>query len=354
MRRKQELTVTLPELAQRLGAQLELPAGQNAETVLLSGLNTLEDAQPHDLAFVGGERYRAAAGQGHAGALLVTDENRIPERPCLIVPHVWKAALAAFDLWYPDIKPAAGVHPSAVVDPSAQIHPSASIGPLTVVEAGARIGAQAEIGAQCFIGRDVQVGEGTLLHPAVRLLERVQVGRGVILHSGAVLGSDGFGYEVIDGRGVKIPQVGTVIVEDEVEIGANTTIDRAFLHATRIGAGSKIDNLVQIAHNVQIGRCCGLASQVGVAGSTVVGDGVIMWGQVGVPDHVHIGDRAILLAKSGIKDSVPAGETVFGTPAIPVKEAGRQLAAIKRLPEALRQIKSLERQIEKLIGEKQE
>ncbi len=350
MRRKQELTVTLPELAQRLGAQLELPAGENADTAILTGLSTLENAQPQDLAFVGGERYRTAAQQSHAGALLVTGENHIPERPCLIVPHVWKAALAAFDLWYPDIKPAAGVHPSAVVDPSAQIHPTASIGPLAVVEAGVRIGAQVEIGAQCFVGRDVQIGEGTLLHPAVRLLERVQVGRGVIIHSGAVLGSDGFGYEIIDGRGVKIPQVGTVVVEDEVEIGANTTIDRAFLHATRIGAGSKIDNLVQIAHNVQIGRCCGLASQVGIAGSTVVGDGVIMWGQVGVPDHIHIGDRSVLLAKSAPKDSVPAGVVLFGTPAIPVKEAGRQMAAIKRLPDTLRQIKSLERQIEKLAG----
>jgi UDP-3-O-[3-hydroxymyristoyl] glucosamine N-acyltransferase len=354
MRRKQQLILTLPELARRLGAQLELPAGQNFDAVTLNGLSTLECAQPHDLAFVGGERYRAAASQSQAGALLVTEADRIAERPCLVVPHVWKAALAAFDLWYPDIKPAPGIHPSAVVDPAAQIHPTASIGPLTVVEAGARIGAQVEVGAQCFIGRDVQIGDGTLLHPAVRLLERVQVGRGVIIHSGAVLGSDGFGYEIIEGRGVKIPQVGTIVVEDEVEIGANTTIDRAFLHTTRIGAGSKIDNLVQIAHNVQIGRCCGLASQVGVAGSTVVGDGVIMWGQVGVPDHIRIGDRAVLLAKSGPKDSIPAGETYFGTPAIPVKEAGRQLAAVKRLPDTLRQIKSLERQIEKLIGEKTE
>jgi len=234
MRRKQELSLTLPELAERLGARLELPADTPPENIPLTGLSTLESAHPHDLAFIGGERYRAAAQHTRAGALLVTEADRIAERPCLVVPHVWKAALAAFDLWYPDIKPAPGVHPSAVVDPTAQIHPTASIGPLTVVEAGARVGAQ-------------------------------------------------------------------------VEIGANTTIDRAFLHTTRIGAGSKIDNLVQIAHNVQIGRCCGLASQVGVAGSTVVGDGVIMWGQVGVPDHIRIGDRAVLLAKSGPKESIEAG-----------------------------------------------
>jgi UDP-3-O-[3-hydroxymyristoyl] glucosamine N-acyltransferase len=352
MRRKQELSLTLPELAERLGARLELPADTPPKSIPLTGLSTLESAHPHDMAFIGGERYRAAAQHTRAGALLVTEADRIAERPCLVVPHVWKAALAAFDLWYPDIKPAPGVHPSAVVDPTAQIHPTASIGPLTVVEAGARVGAQVEIGAQCFIGRDVQVGDGTLLHPAVRLLERVQVGRGVIIHSGAVLGSDGFGYEIIDGRGVKIPQVGTIVVEDEVEIGANTTIDRAFLHTTRIGAGSKIDNLVQIAHNVQIGRCCGLASQVGVAGSTVVGDGVFMWGQVGVPAPIRIGDRAVLLAKSGPKESIEAGEVVFGTPALPVKEAGRQMAAVKRLPDALRQIKSLERQIGKLMDEK--
>ncbi len=351
MRRKKEIALTLNELAECLEADVIEPTDldkprESGGEALLKGINTLVEAEPHDLSFVGAEKYLKQAKESRAAAFLVTRGLEVEGRLCLVVEHVWKAALKAFDIWYPDERPPAGVHPSAVVDETAEIDPTASVGPLAVVEGGTRVGAETQIGAQCFIGRDARIGDRTLLHPSVRILERVRVGNDVIIHSGAVLGADGFGYEVIDGRGVKIPQVGTVAIEDWVEIGANTCIDRAFLNETRIGTGSKIDNLVQIAHNVRIGRSCGLASQVGVAGSTTVGDGVIMWGQVGVPDHVRIGHGAELLARSGIKNDIADGLQVFGTPAIPVKQFARQHGALKRLPEALKRLKALERKNE--------
>lgn len=354
MRRKKNVPLTLAELAERLGGRVDGPppaangpaaAGPDA---LLTHLAALADAGPDDVSFVSAAKFLAEAAASQAGAFLVAGEDRVAGRPCIVVEHVWRAVLQVFDIWWPDEKPAPGVHPSAVVDPAAVVHPTASVGPLCVIEAGAQIGAGAEIGAQCFVGRDARIGEGTLLHPGVTVLERVEVGRQVILYTGCVLGADGFGHEVMDNRAVKIPQVGTVIVEDGVELGANTCVDRAFLRETRIGAGTKIDNLVQIAHNVRIGRSCGLASQVGVAGSTVVGDGVIMWGQVGVPDHVRIGHRAVLLARSAPKGDVPDGETYFGAPAVPVREGARILAATKQLPEMVRRVRALEKEVERL------
>ena len=356
MRRKKNVPLTIAELAERLGGRVDTPpspangpatAGPDAE---LTNLATLAEAGPGDLSFVSGAKFLAEAAASGAGAFLVAGEDRVAGRPCIVVEHVWRAVLKVFDIWWPDEKPAPGVHPSAVVDPTAEVHSTASVGPLAVIEAGARIGAGAEIGAQCFVGRDARIGDGTLLHPHVTVLERVEVGRQVILYPGCVLGADGFGYEVMDNRAVKIPQVGTVIVEDGVEIGANTCVDRAFLHETRIGAGTKIDNLVQIAHNVRIGRSCGLASQVGIAGSTVVGDGVIMWGQVGVPDHIRIGSGAVILAQSGVKDDVPEGQTYFGAPAVPVREGARQVMAIKQLPELLRRVRTLEKEVGRLTG----
>jgi UDP-3-O-[3-hydroxymyristoyl] glucosamine N-acyltransferase len=345
MRRKEEITLTLAQLAERLGGKTVCPGDTDPNTIELTGLSTLELAHAEDLTFISNEKFVKQSAECTAGAFLVTSDCCIVDRPCVVVEHVWKAMMLLFDIWHPDQRPAPGVHASAVVDPAAVIDPTATVGPLAVIEAGAKIGAGVIVGAQCFIGCDVVIGDGTLLHPSVRILERVRVGQWAIIHSGTVLGSDGFGYEVIDQQPVKIPQVGTVVIEDGVEIGANTTIDRAFLHETRIGAGTKIDNLVQIAHNVTLGRCCGLASQVGVAGSTVVGDGVIMWGQVGVPDHVRIGDGAVLLAKSGIKSNIAAGEQVFGTPAIPTRQAGLQHAALSHLPSALKRLRVIEKKL---------
>ena len=344
MRRKKNITLNLAELAAQLRAQVTGAA--NARDVTLSGICTLEEAGPAELAFVAGDKYLARAAASKAGAFLVTQQTVVPGRPCLVVEHVWKAGLKALDIWYPDEHAPAGAHPSAVVSAAARLGAGVSVGPLAVIEDGAEIGEGAEIGAQCFVGRDARIGAGSLLHPGVRVLERVRVGRGAILHSGVVLGADGFGYEVIEGRGVKIPQVGTVVIEDDVEIGANACIDRAFLTETRIGAGTKIDNLVQIAHNCRIGRSCGFAAQVGIAGSTKVGDGCIFWGQAGIKDNLTIGNRVVLMGQSAPTGDVPDGAVLVGSPARPLPEMARIFAAENRLPDMLKRLRALEKKTE--------
>jgi UDP-3-O-[3-hydroxymyristoyl] glucosamine N-acyltransferase len=344
MRRNTRLVLRLSDFARRIGATLEnVSNGQDPEVI---GVGALEDAREGEIAFLSDTKWIGQATNGKAAAFIVSGEIRVPGRPCLVVPHVWKAVLAAIDLFWPDEPAPAGVHPTAVVDPSVQIGEGSSIGPLVVIEAGAIIGKRVEIGAQCFVGRDAQIGDGTVFHPGVRVLERVQVGRGVILHSGVVLGSDGYGFEIIDGWPVKIPQIGTVVVEDQVEMGANCCIDRAFLRETRIGAGSKLDNLVHIAHNCKIGRSCGFAAQVGVAGSVEMGDGCMFWGQAGVRDHVKLGNRVTVNAQSGVVGNLPDGVTVMRSPAVPATAAARIIAAEDRLPEALKRLRVLEKKME--------
>jgi len=345
MRRKNEVTLSLTELAERLDATIT--GTENPGDIFLDGLSTLQSAGANDLAFVSNEKYLEKAAASKAGALLTNEKTAPEHHPCLVVGNVWETALAALDIWYPDEKPPAGIHPSAVVDPSALLGRNASVGPLAVIEAGVEIGENAQIGAQCFVGRDSIIGANTLLHPGVKVLERIVVGVNCILHSGVVLGADGFGYEVIDGRAVKIPQVGTVVIEDKVEIGANTCVDRAFLTETRIGAGTKIDNLVQIAHNCRIGRSCGLAAQVGVAGSTTVGDGCMFWGQVGVKDNLTIGNRVELMGQCAPTGNIPDGQALVGSPALPIIEQARIFAAQRRLPDLLKRLRAVEKKVEK-------
>lgn len=345
MRRKKIISLTLAELAGKLSGRVE--GGPDAAAISVSGLGTLDEAGVADLAFITSDKFTKKAAGSNAGAFLVSETTLVPGRPCVVVAHVMKSLLQLFDLWHPDERPPAGIHPSAVVDPAARIAPTASVGPLTVVEAGAEIGENVEIGAQCFIGREAVIGVDCLLHPGVKVLERVRLGRRVILHSGVVLGADGYGYEVMDMRAVKIPQVGTVVIEDDVEIGANTCVDRAFLSETRIGAGTKLDNLVQIAHNVRVGRSCGMAAQVGVAGSTTIGDGCMFWGQAGIKDNMKIGSRVELMGQTAPVGDVPDGSRMVGSPALPLLEQARIIAAQKQLPDLLKRVKKLEKALEK-------
>ncbi|GAF67227.1 unnamed protein product, partial [marine sediment metagenome] len=319
MRRKQDVTVTPAELAKRVGGQVD--AGGASAQPDLSGVATLDDAGPADVSFLTSECHLAEAEASRAAAFLAPGDLRVAGRPCIAVENVWKALLAALDVFWPDEPAPAGVHASAVVDRTARVGDGVSIGPLTVVEAGAEIGEGAEIGAQCYIGRDARVGAGSLLYVGVKVLERVQVGGNAILHSGVVLGTDGWKYEVIDGVPKKIPQVGTVVIEDGVEIGANSCVDRAFLGETRVGAACGIDNLVQIGHNCRIGPRNFICSQVGISGSVKTGAGCIFWGQVGIADGATIGDRATVNGQSGVRDDIPVGGEVFGSPALPMGEA---------------------------------
>lgn len=341
MRKKNPKSVTLGELAAASGAAL---APTDAAERIVEDFNTLEDAGPDDLSFIGSPKYVAAAAESQAAAFLVPQGIEAPEgRASLATPDFWKAALAIIDALYPEAPPAPETHPSAVVDAVARIGRNVSVGPLAVIEAEAEIGDDVQIGAQCYVGPGARIGAGSLLHPGVRVMDRTQIGSGVIVHSGAVLGADGFRYEVIDGRPVKIPQVGIVRIEDLAEIGANACIDRAFLGETLVGMGTKIDNLVHIAHNCRIGRFCAMAAQVGIAGSSRVGDGSIFWGQVGVRNNARIGKGVTLLAQSGVKDDIPDGQEWFGYPAMPSREAGRIAMAQKRLPELLKRVRALEK-----------
>jgi len=242
---------------------------------------------------------------------------------------------------------AKGIHPTAVIAPSAQLAPGVGVGPYAVIEEDVRIGAGTEIGAFCFLGRAVRIGEGCRLYPRVTLYAGAHLANRVILHSGAVIGSDGFGYVAENGKRRKFPQVGEVEIHDDVEIGANATIDRGSLDRTEIGAGTKLDNLVHVAHNVSIGENTVIAAQTGISGSSAIGKNVAVGGQVGIADHCEIEDDAVVGAQAGIPSGkiVRSGQIVWGTPARPLDKFKKQFAWFSRLPELAERVKRLESHI---------
>lgn len=243
------------------------------------------------------------------------------------------------------VKYTPGIHPTAVVSPSANIGANVSIGAYSVVEDDAVIGENTVIYPQCYIGKNVHIGKNCLIYPQVVIREDCILKDFVILQAGAKIGSDGFGFSFHDGRHQKIPQIGNVIIESDVEIQSNTCIDRAKISSTVIGANTKIDNLVQVGHNVKVGMSSIMCAQVGVAGTTDIGNGVILAGQVGLAGHMKIGDRAQVGAQSGVMNNIPAGQTYFGYPAMPQKEAFRQLAILRKLPEMYKEIKEFKKQL---------
>lgn len=318
--------------------------------VSVSRLASLSDAGPDSLSFLSSAKHRADLATSQAGIVLVPETLPDTPREGQAFLHVRDPSLALADLcavlearWRP--APPVGVHPTAVVAATAQVHPSASIGPLCVIGEGATIGASSVLESQVHIGRGARVGEGCYLFPRTTVQDYCVLGRNVRIHAGTVIGSDGFGYLQVGGeppnlRHKKVPQVGIVVVEDDVEIGANATIDRARFGETRIGEGTKLDNLVHIAHNVHIGRHCIICAQVGIAGSTTIGDYVVMWGQVGVAGHLEVGTGAFIGAQAGIAKSVPPGGKVTGTPARPLLTQRRQEAALAHLPDLLRDLRA--------------
>jgi len=253
-------------------------------------------------------------------------------------------------LFHPTPPLVSGVHPSAIIAGDARVDAAAAVGPLVVVEAGARVASGTRVGAFAFVGAGVEVGEDCVLGPHVTLLAGARLGRRVIVHAGSVIGADGFGFAFDGARHRKIPQTGGVIIEDDVEIGANCAIDRATFGHTIIRRGTKIDNLVQIGHNVEVGEHSILVAQVGVSGSSRLGRGVVLAGQVGVADHVSVGDGALVGAQAGVPSDVEAGGRYLGTPARPIVEAKRIFAAESRLPELLQRVRALERTVEALGG----
>ncbi len=341
-------TRTLAELAAELGGTV---VGDGSTQI--RGVAGIREAQPGDVTFIANARYDAYLSQTHASAVICSRDPREARVPLLIVDNPYLAFQKAVRLFRPELyQPLPGVHPTAVVSPAASIGENASIGAHCVIEAGARIGAHSVLMPGCYVGVQAAIGERALLYPRVTVREECVIGDRCILHPGVVIGADGFGFAFDAGRYHKVPQVGNVVVGDDVEIGANTTIDRATTDATRIGDGTKIDNLVQIGHNVVTGKHCIIVAQVGISGSTILEDYVTIGGQAGIVGHVRLGTGSMVGAQSGVTKSVAAGDKVSGYPAMALNAWKRVTAYLMRLPQLFERAKALEERVDRLEKEK--
>lgn len=315
------------------------------------GVAAIEAAGPSDLAFAAGRKAAEMARASAAGCLLVSRDFPSAQGRCLIRVADPRGAFARAVRWFfPERPPEPGIHPTAVIAPGALLGERVTIGPHAVICEGARVGNGSIISAGCYLGRDSSVGESCTLHPNVTVYERVTIGDRVIIHSGAVLGADGFGFVLAGDRYEKFPQVGRVEIGDDVEIGANCCIDRAALGVTSIGEGTKLDNMVHVAHNCRIGRHVVVAAQTGFSGGVVVGDYAVIGGQVGIGDKARIEPRAVLGSGCGVLTSkvIRSGQVVWGTPARPLKEHLEMLAHLSRLPGLRERLAELERRLEAL------
>jgi UDP-3-O-[3-hydroxymyristoyl] glucosamine N-acyltransferase len=328
---------------------------QGDPDLVIQAARPLNEAGPADITFIESERHARSLETTRARAVVVPSglaganrESRGADAPgaFISVPDPLMAFVAIVRHLHglPEL-PLHGIDPRATVDPSATVGPEPSIHPFAVIGANTIIGARCRIHAGVVIGRNCRLGDDVVLYPHVVLYDRTDLGHRVVVHANAVLGGDGFGYRLQDGRHVKVPQLGSVEIGDDVEIGAATTIDRGTFQATRVGTGTRIDNLVQIGHNCQIGRHNLLVSQVGIAGSCTTGEYVVLAGQVGLADHVHIGDKAVIGARSGLFRDVPAGERMLGTPAMPERETKRVYLCLDQLPALCREVRQLRQQM---------
>jgi len=319
----------------------------------VAGLATLREAGPEDLSFIGAESFGGQFAETRAAGVIVKRKLKLPPAPAgaalLLVDDADLAVAKVLELFAPPVpRPPAGVDPAATVSKSATLGDGVAVGPHVFVGERSRVGSHTVLHAGVYVGDDVVIGEDCQLFPHVVVRERITLGSRVIIHAGSVLGTDGFGYRWDGTRHAKIPQIGTIVVEDDVEMGSCVCVDRAKFSTTRIGRGTKIDNLVQIAHNVQIGPHSIIVAQVGLAGSAKLGAGVVLGGQVAVRDHVTIGDGAMVAATSAVAEEVPPKAVVSGTPALPHRQSLREQAALRRLPDLVVQVRKLHEEIEAL------
>lgn len=352
--------LTLSELAKRLGGEV---AGDGA--VIIRGVAGLEDAAPGTLVRVEQPRYLEKAQASECAALLIGPGLEAAGKPAIRVENVRAAFVRCLELFAPNESLPAGVHSTAVVGEGCEIDPAASIGAYAVLGDRVRVAAGATVHAHVVIGDGAEIGEGSLLFPNVTLYPRTFVGKRVKVHAGTVIGGDGFGYEWFGDHHHKVPQNGRVRLEDDVEIGANTTIDRATTGDTVIGRGTKVDNLVQIAHNVRTGAHCLIVSQVGIAGSAVLGNGVVLGGQAGVKDHATIPDGVMAAGRTGVWGTPKPGSKISGNPDRPHREEVRIQASLGKVPDLVKRferlnpeelkqrVEELERQVQALLEKSQ-
>lgn len=330
------------EIARLVGGRIEGDSDREIRSVA-----SVEAAAEEDLTFAEGDRGLKRAAASKAGCILIKEGVVIPGRTTVAVVHPKMAFIRAAAALYPPSATAPGIHPTAIIASDVRLGTDVTVGPYVVIEPGASVGEKTTLGTGVFLGAGVVLGSHCVLYPRVSVYAGVQIGKRVIVHAGTVLGSDGFGYVFAEGRHHKFPQLGRLIIEDDVEIGANSTVDRGSLGTTVIGEGTKIDNLVQIAHNVKVGRHSVIAAQTGISGSVEIGDYVMMGGQVGIGDHVRIGEGVIIGGQAGIPSgkAVPKGNTMWGTPARPLAEFKKMYAYLSSLPDLARKVKELSEKV---------
>ena len=335
---------TLHEIAKLIGGQVV----GNGDT-LITGASGIREAVEGEITFLANSKYSPLMDKTRAAAIVTSADAQKTNKPVIVIDNPSLAFAKIISMFMPDeVGQPDRIDYTVVLGKNVTLGRDIAIGPYTVVGDNAVIGDNAIIYAGCYIGHHAKIGEKALIYPHVSIRERVIIGKRVIIHSGTVIGSDGFGFVTVKGLHLKIPQVGTVEIGDDVEIGANVTVDRARFDKTVIGSGTKIDNLVQIGHNVVIGENALIVAQAGIAGSTILGKNVILGGQVGIAGHINIGDNAIVTAQSGVAKSVAPDTMVSGYPARPFMTTQRANATLQNLPKLLQQVKELKKRIEEL------
>lgn len=338
------MKITLKELATLVGGELI-----GSPTVVIAGASGIKEAKAGDITFLANIKYASLLQKTNASAVITSRDVAPFGKPIIRVDNPsWAFAQVINLITQSKEQHFKGIHPTAIISPTVKLGSNVAIGPYVVIGENVTIGDNTIVYPYCFIGDNSKLGAGCLIYPNVSIRENITIGNKAIIHSGAVIGSDGFGFAQVNGVQEKIPQIGTVVIEDDVEIGANVTIARARFDKTFIGKGSKIDNLVQIAHNVIIGNNCLIVSQAGISGSTTIGNNAILAGQCGLVGHIEIGEGAIIAAQAGVTKSVPAKTQVSGYPAKPHETARKINACVQSLPLLYKKVKDLEKKISEL------